>query len=279
MKIFNKEDGVEVVYVQMNDLAMLTHYEDEIPASIFLQVFTDITIIDDRNRWEFQRFVDPDTIEFFKKADWVVDYKFYRHMKEDEIMGHGQVMADELNAVANEYNSYTEEERKDHQDLRMRHELLEFKFYSIREILWLKQGHRVMPIPVVPDCDGFTVNGDDDDFPYVANQGLNPTQMLLSRKDGKPLDSEEEVPIGFVQSAESLLMIENTEKNEFFGEFERIREFSEDSKYFVTTLRIITPEEKEKKEQSKTTANSQERMTLSKKVKDAWNRIRECLKR
>lgn len=39
MKIFNKENGKEKVYVQMNDIGMMNSYVRSIPVSIFLQLF------------------------------------------------------------------------------------------------------------------------------------------------------------------------------------------------------------------------------------------------
>lgn len=277
MKIFNIEDGTKVVYVQMNDLGMLSHYEKKIPASIFLQVFSDVTIIDDRNRWEFQRFTDPSEVEFFQNVDWIVDYKVYRHMREEEIVGHGQLIADEMNEIANEFNNYLEEERRQHMDLPYKHELLDFKFHSLPEILWLKQGYKTMPIPEVPDSDGFTLSDENDEFPYIVKQGLNPLQMLLFRKDGKPIGSREKIPMGFIQSAGGLLIIDNTEKNEFFGDFEMSRKMSEDNKYLITTYRIITPEEKEKME--KASAKQKEQMKLGKRIKNAFGKLVDHIKR
>ena len=51
MKIFNTENGVKKVYVQMNDIMMLNQTDMPIPTSIYEKVFTGI--VDDSNRMDF----------------------------------------------------------------------------------------------------------------------------------------------------------------------------------------------------------------------------------
>lgn len=272
MKIFNKEDDKEVVYVALNDLGMLTRSDLPIPACIFTQVFSKPLIINDQNRWEFIRFTDPIAIAFFKNADWIVDYKFYRHMTEEELISHGQAISDEMNNIASKFNAYPENERKNHYDLKEKHDLLDHKFHSLPPILWLKQGYMTMPIPEVPDSDGFKLKSDtNNSFPYTIAQGLNPLQMLLYRNDGEILSKSEILPLGLLQSADSLLITNNLEKNEFFGDFEKTTKLSDNQKYFITTFRIITPEEKEAKE--KTSKQKEEPLTLSKKIKQALSKL------
>ena len=41
----------------------------------------------------------------------------------------------------------SEEERKKHTDMVTKCDLLEFKFYSLRDVLWFKQGHISMELP------------------------------------------------------------------------------------------------------------------------------------
>ena len=85
MKIFNKEDGKEKVYVQMNDIGMMNSHVHSIPASIFEQVFTDIVIIDDSNRMDFVCFDKKHEIDFFASLDWIVDYKELGYLSLEEL--------------------------------------------------------------------------------------------------------------------------------------------------------------------------------------------------
>lgn len=267
MKIFNIENNKEVIYVQLDDLAMLMHSNEVIPAVIVNEVFGNgIVIIDSRNRNEFVRFDDDVAVEYLKNADWIVDFKAFYKLSEDVLVSHGEVINDEMNKIANEFNSYPPEERKNHIDLRDKHDLLEHKFLSLPKILWFKQGFMAIPFPEVIDSDGFVIKPDDSNSPYEVRQGLNPYQSFLFRTDGKALTDEEEIPLGLWQSAQSLLIMNNMECNEFFGQFEQTRKLSDDKKYFITTLKNITKEEE--KEQTKGT-----KLTFGKKVKQFLDKL------
>ncbi len=249
MKIFNEENGVKKIYVQLNDIARLIHSVGLIPASIMQRFFCDIFIVTDENRWEFEEFTDSRELEFFQNLDWIIDYRFYKNMTEKELIDHGTMVANEMDEFSKEYNANIETGTDEYlEDLKCKYKDLEHKMYSIRDLLWFKQGYRTMPFPEVADYEGFVLSGNNKDFPYVARQGLNPFQFIISKKDGAPLKGNEKIPVGFLQSTHSLSISENMEHNEFFGEFESFNKLSEDGTRFITTYRIITPEEKEKRE-------------------------------
>ena len=265
MKIFNVENGVKKVYVQLNDIMMMMQFGSPIPSEVMEKHFMEMFIVDDSNRYEFSEFTDPHTVEFFEQCDWIVDFKEYKDLTEDEIKAKGQEIAEEMNEVATKWNSMSTEQREANQDVYTRYESLEFKMHSTAEILWTKQGHRVMPFPVVPDSDGFKLA--NDEWEHMAQQGLNPLQVLIFRKDGKPMDRKtERIPEGAVHGGEMILMNTNLEHNEFFGDFESSMTISDDNKYIIKTFRIITPEEKDK--MNGITNTPQEKITLGKKIKN-----------
>ena len=207
-----------------------------IPQDKIQMAFMNMFIVTDENRFEFAEFVEPSTVKFFEECDWIPDFRHYKNMTDDEIIADGQVMADEMNELAVKWNGMDEDTREKNADVIQRYEQLEFKMHSTAEILWTKQGHRVMPFPVVPDYDGFKV-AEQEGCPYVAQQGLNPLQVLVFRVDGKKLDKKtESFPQGLIQATESILINDNLEHNQFFGDqFERTRAVSDDGKYLVTT--------------------------------------------
>ncbi len=277
MKIINFEDEKKVAYVQLNDIMMLMRTNSLIPAEVMEKCFNEVFIVVDENRFEFKRFEDEGCVEFFEGCDWIPDYRIYREMSEEQIIADGQEIAEEMNQVAKKWNAMTEDEREKHSELADRHEKLEHKMHSTAEILWTKQGHRVMPFPVVPDYKGFTL--DNDDSIYMAQQGINPLQVLLFRKDGKKLSNTQDtnIPMGLIQGIDSLLIMHNTEKNEFFGNVERTRELSDDKKYFVTTFKII-PKMEDVKEQNmevKTNDVMVKRKTIGTRIKDWLNGLKK----
>lgn len=273
MKIVNIEDGKKKVYVQLNDVMMLMQFGSPIPAEVMEKHFMNMFIVTDENRFEFSEFTDPHTVEFFEQCEWIPDFREFKDLSEEEIIAKGQEIGQLMNEVAMQWNSMTPEEREENEDVYNRHESLEFKMHSTAEILWTKQGHRVMPFPAVPDHEGFKVNNDDCE--YIAQQGINPLQVLIFRKDGKVLDEKKEcIPQGLVEAADMILVNSNLEHNEFFGDFERSRKLSDDGKYVVTTFRIITPEEKDKKNGVVKSNTPEEKKTLGKRIKNWFNRKR-----
>ena len=267
MKIVNIEDGKKKVYVQLNDIMMMMQFGSAIPSEVMEKHFMNMFIVTDENRFEFSEFTDPHTVEFFEQCEWIPDFREFKDLTEEEIIANGQKIGQLMNEVAMQWNGMTPEEREENEYVYNRHESLEFKMHSTAEILWTKQGHRVMPFPTVPDYEGFKV--DNGDSPYMAQQGINPLQVLIFRKDGKVLDEKKEViPQGLVEAAEMILVNSNLDHNEFFGDFERSRKLSDDGKYVVTTFRIITPEEKDKRNGVIKSNTPEEKMTLGKRIKN-----------
>ena len=267
MKIVNIEDGKKKVYVQLNDIMMMMQFGSTIPSEVMEKHFMNMFIVTDENRFEFSEFTDPHTVEFFEQCEWIPDFREFKDLTEEEIIANGQKIGQLMNEGAIQWNGMTPEEREENEDVYNRHESLEFKMHSTAEILWTKQGHRVMPFPTVPDYEGFKV--DNGDSPYMAQQGINPLQVLIFRKDGKVLDEKKEViPQGLVEAAEMILVNSNLDHNEFFGDFERSRKLSDDGKYVVTTFRIITPEEKDKRNGVIKSNTPEEKMTLGKRIKN-----------
>ena len=84
MKLFNKEKGKEVVYVQLQDIMYLMNDTDlSVPASIFVKTFGKTTIVNDKNRFNFLKFDKEDEVEFFKKLDFIIDYSEYRDLTDE----------------------------------------------------------------------------------------------------------------------------------------------------------------------------------------------------
>lgn len=136
------------IYVQKNDIACLNQADLAIPASIFMKVFGNgIVIIDDHNRYEFVKFEMPEEIEFFKGIDWMIDYNEVKDLSKEETIALGKSIAKEKNSIAQRFNSMTLEERKNNLSMVSQCELLDFKIYSLRDVLWFKQGHIKMKLP------------------------------------------------------------------------------------------------------------------------------------
>lgn len=151
MKIFANNKA----YVQNNDLAYLMRGAEgiSIPASIFEKVFGKVFIVTDQNRYDFVEFSEPKEIEFFKECDWMVDYNMFDGMTEEQIIEYGCKITDERNKMASEFNSLSQVEReKQYMRVSNKLELLDFKMWSVMDVLWHKQGRLKFSLPKGTDA-------------------------------------------------------------------------------------------------------------------------------
>ena len=137
------------MYVQKNDMAHLNSSGLSIPASIFMQVYgKGITIIDDSNRYEFIEFSKPEDIEFFKGIDWIVDYNEVKDLTEEQLIELGQSVGDAKNEKIYKFNIMpVENRRQQYEQVTMDLELMDFKMFTIRDIIMLKRGQLSFPLP------------------------------------------------------------------------------------------------------------------------------------
>lgn len=140
-------------YVQLNDIMYLINGLDgvSIPASIFNTVFKDgkPIICTDENRYEFVEFTDKDAIKFFSDLEFSVDYLTLKDLSEEEIIQKGVEVAEEKNKWAKKYNEMSDDDKRKNQDIVSKCEMLDFKMMSIRDIVWMKQGHLKIKLPKI----------------------------------------------------------------------------------------------------------------------------------
>ena len=137
------------VYVQNNDLSLLMRAMEgkNIPASIIDKVFGEVFICCDENRYDYVEFDQPEEIEFFKSLTYSVDYMSVKDLSEEDLIKVGSGILEQRNEIAKKWNSMSEEERKNNQDLYLECELLDFKALSIRDVIWFKNKTLKMPLP------------------------------------------------------------------------------------------------------------------------------------
>lgn len=244
MKIFNNENGKKVVYVQLIDLALLPKDSDNgYLESVWNNIFCEIFILTDENKYEFKRFDEEHEVEFFEKLDWIIDYKKVKDLNEEQVIDYAWEIGQEMNVYAEQINALENANKVDHYELFTRYELLRFKYLSLRDVLWFKQGHLEMPFPVVPDSDQiYTV---DDKHNLCAYVGLNPQQLLIAKSDNTPFTTKDDIDDLFIRDMLNDLIKNNQDNNEYFNEFEISDYYTDDNMYYVSALSIKTEKKKE----------------------------------
>ena len=146
----------DAAYIQLNDITYLNQTDLPIPASIFTKVYGNgLFYVGDDNRYNFMKFDEESEIEFFKGIDWMIDFNSVKDLNEEETISLGQSIAEEKNTIAKKFNAMTDKEKEKNIDMVTQCELLDFKMYSLRDVLWFKQGHIKMTLP---DCIDYEVN-------------------------------------------------------------------------------------------------------------------------
>ena len=154
MKIINNDS----VLVQNRDLAYLTHYNGDMPASIFIKICGEgVAFIDSSNINEFVKFDSEDEIDFFKYSDWILDYNLYNAKSVEELYAAAEKMIDEINHLTSIYNRMSGEEQEKSSIMIEQMNLMIFEVQSIRELIKIKQGNNnVVLSKLIPINDKIT---------------------------------------------------------------------------------------------------------------------------
>lgn len=148
MKLFHKENGKEVVYVQRQDMVHLFESNIAFPASIYNKVFDKpVGIIDETNRFEFIKFEKESEVEFFKKIKSIIDLDDYKDLTEEQFMKKMEKMVDEANSIGYSWNEMSLQDRVKNQNLFWEREDLEYMLTFLCELFFVLRGEKTMPFP------------------------------------------------------------------------------------------------------------------------------------
>ena len=144
MKLFHKERGKDVVYVQMQDLQYLARENDSaIPESIFEK----ITPINYWERMGFVKFKKKDEVEFFRKVDYIPDYDLYKDLTEEELGESIKNIDIKIDEIARIWNSMSSTERANNAYLLQEHTNKKYMLKSVSLIYGFKCGNIEIPFP------------------------------------------------------------------------------------------------------------------------------------
>lgn len=266
MKFINKEDEKKKVYVQLLDLELLKNFNVEVPNEVMQKINNPEFIVNEENEYNFIEFEEPSTVEFFNLCHWIIDFRHFRRLNKEEFYFLGYDVLNKRNRLAEKWNKMTFEEREKNPELFFEYKKLVIKYKTIVALLRAKKGLKEMPFPVVADDDGFVI--DNKFSPYIAKQGINPLQVLFYKKDGEKFDFNVDlIPENLMKTAESLLINQNLENNEFFWNFDKFRCLTDDDKCLYTTFRMI-PE----KVNNINYGEQEETSILRKKIGNFWKK-------
>jgi len=226
MRIYNVEDGVGKLYVQVGDIKMLVLDKDT-PRSIS-NIICDITFNDNYDDNDFISFKKQSDILFLESHDWIIDYRDYKNKS--------------ISEIKKEINSLKQKVKlmfyKDKREERIEAAILDYKVLKLEEIVALKKGLMEIKIPLVPDYKGFKLVSNDNE--HILNESLDSDCFLVFRKDGKQLSYKDRFKDSFIEMGISEALSKKTENNEKVGSYSINRSFTPDKKYLVTSINHFT---------------------------------------
>jgi len=148
MKVFHKENGKEVVYVQRTDIIYLaTQRNKEIVLHNICQKMSEgINVVTDTTRLEFVRFDNENEVKFFRECEFICDFDQYKDFTDEQIVAEVQRLAVKVNEIAKKWNEMTLKERSENISLNdMYHDLGHMIIDLLSEINAAIHGEREMP--------------------------------------------------------------------------------------------------------------------------------------
>lgn len=197
MKIFNIENGQEKVYVQVEDLTVLNQNHASCPLTIYDKMY-------DYRDW----FVEPslkknyiifdkeEEISYFKKAEWIIDYKELRDLPLEELELRLQEIKNNL-AFLNDLHI---KDNKMQKRVLITIKYLTYKQDRLLEYVEIRKNGGVIYLPVAPDSDGFFY--EQNKFSkFVIRASITPYDLMVLRRDGNPLTEYDLIPESLVEEA------------------------------------------------------------------------------
>ena len=150
MKLFFK-DTKDKLYLQISDIIFIFKHELNIPEEV-KKDFNDklkiknISGVED-DPYTFKLFTNPSTIEFVNGLEYIMDYNEYKTLSVHDIYEKAYLLQDKKQELALSFNKLSLKEREKKQDVVMLCDELDYKIFSLRDLVWFKEGNITMIIP------------------------------------------------------------------------------------------------------------------------------------
>lgn len=228
MKIFNTENGKEKVYIQVSDFITLTKVDRPIPASIYLKAMN-YKFKSNNDKYNFIEYTEPEEIEFFKSFDYIVDYKEVKNKNIKELQELAKIANDDANEIAELWNELTDDEKALNKGFTNKYTLLHHKIQDYAFVLWNKQRHIKLNMPIVPDSDALSIYEKEN---YTIKSSIEPNILLYYKNDNSPLE-ENDIDDNILTSSIQDQALLNEQNNEYFKNYHIKKRMSEDKKYLI----------------------------------------------
>ena len=229
MKIFNQENGIEKVYVQVGDLAILAKINAKTVPQTIMQKTLDNMEMSEK---DFIEFTSPEELDFFSATDWIIDYRIASKQPREITEGHTKLLATEISDISYSLDDLAEQEGYLKEVLNCEYEIAYRKLIQYQEIIDIKdQKEELSP---VPDPDSKKIKISTDTTEYIIQRSIDSSKLMLSRVDGKKLSESDNSMISMASACLELAKLHLSDtKGEIRLGNESFTNTSPDGRYLI----------------------------------------------
>lgn len=197
MKIFNIENGCEKVYVQVEDLIMLNQNHASCPSTIYdkMSDYRD-WFIEPSYKKNYITFDMEEELAYFKKAEWILDYKELRNLSLEELEQRLQEIEMNLTFLHGVHVADSTTKLR----VLLTIEMLQYKRDCLIGYIEARKTGGILYLPVVPDSDGFFYE-QYDTSKFFIKASITPYDLMVLRRDGNSLMESDMIPESLIKEA------------------------------------------------------------------------------
>ncbi len=210
MKVFNRENGKEKVYVSRKDLVFLSQVYD-IP-----QFIEEVLESDDNSSYvEFSSLVE---IEYFKVIRWLLDFKELCKLSFDEL----NLFIEEMKTKAN--NTKLDMVSKSEWN-HAYEDVLDFYNYRL--------GLLDLDLPLVPDDQYSHMESAGYSPIYIIMQAIDPNILMVCKDTGEKFSFFDNIPVSLMDSAINMTSMRRKDPPITLGNTVKTYRYSDDFQYYL----------------------------------------------
>ena len=176
MKILNKEDSVNKLYIQKNDLIIIKEKYNTIPNPL------DIVISNDEiNENSFVEITDKGLIGYINLFKWIINYKQYQNINVSE---YNNLYEKYIHALARiNQEIYFKTNSSDLQEALIRKKIISKQINDIYLILQNVYTKKRLNLPIVVDFDKEGYKVTDNNETYIIKQTLDSNTIIVEKEN------------------------------------------------------------------------------------------------
>lgn len=233
MKITNKINGKEKIYVQKKDIIAICQLNLPVLESIIKMSPIDNFLSGDEN--DFMEFSKKEEIEYFKLLDFIIDYKKNIKSSPETITKEIHSLIQDERALSRKLKRMTRPERKKNKVLSDRLQMTTHKIGDMIQILQEIEGLNTLNLPLIPD-DNSPSYIEDPKSIYELRDSLDKSSKILYRKDDLMLTPYDRRIKNKVEKV-ILESISNQAQEGIIKEFKITSNLSKDNQYLIVTTK------------------------------------------